>query len=82
MKLTLASSFGSWSKMFLSKIKIGSTFLEVLKASKRPLLSSKRKSRLNQKIVIWSVVMKWIYILRKVRLICFCDIRIFHQVWV
>ena len=43
------SLFGNLSKMDLSKIKIGWTISFCFKASKRPLLSSIRKSRLCQK---------------------------------
>ena len=43
------SFFGNLSKMDLSKIKIGCTISFCFKASKRPLLSSIRKSRLCQK---------------------------------
>ena len=51
------SFFGNLSKMDLSKIKIGCTISFCFKASKRPLLSSIRKSRLCQNSAVISSVL-------------------------
>ena len=50
MKVTRASSFGNLSRISLSKRNIGSTGKSPCKALEKPVLSSKRKSLLSQKI--------------------------------
>ena len=57
IKVTRASFLGSFSKIFVSKIKMGNTFKLLLRALYSPLLSLSLKSRLNQKILISSIVL-------------------------